>query len=149
MEPLPLPSSPSSGYSDVAGLATRRRCYRRGEVGDSLGGSARWSINTHKKINWKKSESHEDETREHVVLLLCKLTPLGERIFFTHVSSSPTPYPHPWLLPLQAKHVYFKFSDWKLSALLFWRDFVHGKLIVFYVNFNSYLRSDSVFRHLH
>ena len=78
MEPLPLPSSPSSGYSGGVGLVTRRRCYRRGEVGVSLGGSARWSIDAHKKINWKKSESHEDETREHVVLLLCKLTPLGD-----------------------------------------------------------------------
>jgi len=86
MEPLPLPSSPLSGYSDGAGLVTRRRCYRRDEVGVSLGGSARWSIDAHKKINWKKSESHEDETREHVVLLLCKLTPQGE--LSSHLSPS-------------------------------------------------------------
>lgn len=65
----------SSVYSDLM-AATRQsmRMRRRSAGAGSFGGSGRWSVDSHRKINRKKADKNQEETHEHVVLLLCKFS---------------------------------------------------------------------------
>lgn len=62
---------PSSVYSDLM-AATRQSMRMRRRSAGSFGGSGRWSVDTQRKINRKKADKNQEETNEHVVLLLCK-----------------------------------------------------------------------------
>lgn len=67
----------SSVYSDLMAATGRQsmRMRRRSAGSGSFGGgSGRWTVDSHKKVNRKKVDKSEEETREHVVLLLCKLS---------------------------------------------------------------------------
>lgn len=68
----------SSVYSDLMAATGRQsmRMRRRSAGAGSFGGSGRWTLDSNKKVGRKKVDKCEEETREHVVLLLCKLRTL-------------------------------------------------------------------------
>ena len=65
----------SSVYSELMAANGRQsmRMRRRSAGAGSFGGSGRWTVDSSKKVGRKKVDKSEEETREHVVLLLCKL----------------------------------------------------------------------------
>ncbi|XP_046653295.1 rho guanine nucleotide exchange factor 10-like protein isoform X3 [Daphnia pulicaria] len=62
----------SSVYSDLMAATGRQsmRMRRRSAGAGSFGGSGRWTLDSNKKVGRKKVDKCEEETREHVVLLL-------------------------------------------------------------------------------
>ena len=68
----------STVYSDLTAAAGSRqsmRLRRRSAAAGSFGGSGRWTVDSHKRINRKKADkSSQEDACDHVVLLLCKFS---------------------------------------------------------------------------